>query len=340
MRKIVIFDEYNEIDIKPLNLLQKYIQLTEKDIKTFFLKDNNVKNCNCPGCHEKEKTSSFSKFGMRYVECANCSTLYISPRPDDKSLNNYYKKSTARKFWHSELLKCTRQKRQEKIIKPRFQWILDSTQEYLPEASHIVNVNTEQYGYIEELMNNQSFKRKTLLNPYIYLDNVKLSAGINVVNTPLYTNVLKEEVDVITTFEVADRVADIDKLFKALYSMLKLNGLCFMTDILISGFDLQTLWDKAQNIFPPDRLNVFSVEGLRALLKRHNFECLEFSTPGILDVEIVEKAIQHNSQIKVPKFIEYMLRNRSGESKRLFQEFLQENLLSSYARIIIRKNKN
>jgi hypothetical protein len=336
MKKIVVFDEYNEIDLRPFDLLKRYIQLTEKDVKDFFPKQG-LKESPCPGCRGKNGKTEFAKFGMQYVECADCSTLYVSPRPDDAALNGYYTKSAARNYWHDELSKKTNRKRQDKIIRPRFDWILDSTQEYLPDAEHIVDINTEQYGYIDELMDNTFFKRKTLLNPCVRLDNGALNGRINILNVPLDSPSLKNNADVVSIFEVADRTGDVDAFFAALKGMMKKNGLCFMTDILISGFDLQTLWDKADNIFPPDRLNIFTVEGLRALFQRHDFECLEFSTPGILDVELVETAVQHNPQIKLSKPVDYMLRNRSAESKILFQEFLQENLLSSYARIVLRK---
>ena len=145
------------------------------------------------------------------------------------------------------------------------------------------------------------------------------------------------EVDVVTIFEVADRIADVNNLFEKIYGMLRENGLCFMTGILISGFDLQTLWDKAENIFPPDRLNVFSVEGLKTLFNRHNFECLEFSTPGILDVENTEKAVERDPNIKISRFMDYLLQNRGADTKQSFQEFLQQNLLSSYGRVLLKK---
>jgi hypothetical protein len=337
MKKIVIFDEYNEIDFKPSDLLHRYIQLTENDVDRFFIEKSGLRDCVCPGCHGLDIQSSFTKFGLQYAECTKCNTLYISPRPDDRALEHYYAHSTARKYWREELSKQTKKKRKEKIIKPRIEWILGSTEEYLPGAVHIVDINTDQYGYIEALGDTQLFKRKTLLNPFLTLDDVRLNGRIHIVSSPFQEATLDGEVDVITLFEVADRTANVDELFGKMYRMLREDGLCFMTDILISGFDLQTLWDKAENIFPPDRLNVFSVEGLKALFRRHRFECLEFSTPGILDVEIVEKAIEHHPEVKVSRFTEYLLRNRSVETRKSFQEFLQKNLLSSYGRILLRK---
>jgi hypothetical protein len=337
VKNIVLFDEFNEIDFKPSDLLHEYIRLTEADASHFFAEKADLRPCVCPGCHAGEIRSSFPRFGMRYVECNRCGTLYISPRPDDQAMEDYYHNSSARRFWREELSRMTGKKRREKIIKPRFEWILDSATEYIPDAVHIVDINTDQYGYIDALIENRTFAKKTLLNPYLPLDNLRLNDTINVVNIPLEEKALDNEVNAVTIFEVADRTSDVDRFFKNIYHMLKKHGLCFLTGILISGFDLQTLWEKAENIFPPDRMNVFSVEGLKALFKRHDFECLEFSTPGILDVEIVEKAIEGGAEISIPRFMEYLLKNRSKETKQSFQEFLQQNLLSSYGRILLRK---
>ncbi len=337
MKKVIVFDEYNEIDLKPSVLLHEYFQLTKKDIAEFFVKKQELKSSACPGCREKKILSSFDKFGLTYVECANCRTVYINPRPSDLSLQEYYTHSLARKFWHEELSKATKKKRKAKMIKPRMQWVVESTQEYLPDSEHVVDINTNQYGYIEELSENTFFRKKTLIDVFLSLDKIKLNSDVKVINKPIWELSINEEIDAVTIFEVANHMSDVDMLFEKIHSMLKKKGLCFIIVILVSGFDLQTLWDKAENLFPPDRLNVFSVEGLYSLFERFDFECLEFSTPGILDVEIVTKAISETSEIKVPRFFEYMLKNRSVDILKSFQEFLQEGLLSSYGRILIRK---
>ena len=91
------------------------------------------------------------------------------------------------------------------------------------------------------------------------------------------------------------------------------------------------------NLIPPDRHNVFSVEGLLSLSKRHGFECVEFSTPGVLDVDIVKKAMSEDSGIHVPKFFRYLLEKRDEDVLANFQEFLQSSLLSSYCRMLLVK---
>lgn len=337
MKNIVIFDEYNEIDFKPSDLLHKYIELTKKDVGTFLIAGQDLKDVSCPGCNGEKAAPAFAKFGLSYVECLNCHTLYISPRPSDAVLNRYYSQSSARRFWHEEILKATLKKRQEKIVKPRFEWIAESVGEYLAGAEHFIDINTDQYGYIEELAKTDLFKHKALINPFITLDEVRCGVSIEPVNIPWWDVEMDNQVDLISIFEVVDRTSDVNALLAKINRMLKKGGLCFVTATLISGFDLQILWDKAENLYPPDRLNVFSVEGLKTLFERHGFEALEFSTPGILDVEIVINAVRHDHEIKLPRFIEYLLEARDQGTKLSFQEFLQAALLSSYGRVLLQK---
>ena len=339
MKNIVIFDEYNEVDLKPLDLLIQYIDLTRQDVDRWLIKDQQLESCPCPGCGGLSICSQFKKFELQYKECSSCHTLYISPRPDDVVINNYYRQAKSVLFWRQQLLNRTNQKRKEKIIKPRFRWILDSTQEFLPDAKHLADLNTNQYGYIEELALTRQFRRKTLINPFVQTENFisNIPDAVNIISEPWWEVGLKEEVDVVSIFEVSDRTSNVDELFGKLSKILRPRGLCFMTAILISGFDLQILWERSENLYPPDRLNVFSIEGLKILFERHGFECLELSTPGILDVEIVAKVFREDPTIKLPKFVEYMLNNRSDEIKKAFQEFLQSSLLSSYGRILLRK---
>jgi len=336
MRNIVTLDEYSEKDLKPSKLISDYVRLVEEDIAMFFLGGECLRYYPCPGCLEKSISSSFMKFGLNYVECESCHTLRISPRPDDVALRRYYLNSSARAFWRQKLSRITKGKRREKIVKPGYEWIADSTYEYYPDARHILDINTNQEIVLDEISSAGVFKRKTIVDPFIPVDEI-LFPKLDLIPTPLNDVELTEDVDVITLFEVLDHTSDVEALFRKVYGMLKKGGLCFLTTILCSGFDIQILWGKARNLFPPDRLNVFSVEGLEALFLRHGFKCVEFSTPGVLDVEIVAKAIDEDSSANIPKFVGYLIENRDLSVRRAFQEFLEASLLSSYGRILLQK---
>ena len=115
------------------------------------------------------------------------------------------------------------------------------------------------------------------------------------------------------------------------------DGLVLGTATLISGFDLQVLWDRSETIYPPERLNLLSVEGLTMLFERHGFEMLEFSTPGAFDVEIVQRAIQAEPARSWPRFIRYLLEQRDEEARGALQRYLQEFRLSSFGRFVLRR---
>lgn len=337
MRHIITFDEYNEVDFKPSELIQKYVELVEEDLKAIIKNEGgSFIDMPCPGCLSDQTAASFEKFGLTYVECSKCGTLRVSPRPDDAALYRFYTESTSRTFWMNEIARSTRGKRKDKIVTPRFEWVADTVGEYNPRSEHYVDVNTSQQIMLHEIDSTIHASKKSLISPFLTFDGSKYP-NLNIFEGSFFDVDPGDDVDIITLFEVVDRTSNVEKLFERLSRMLNKNGLCFLTAVLVSGLDLQVLWDHAENLFPPDRLNSFTVEGLEALVTRHGFTIREFSTPGILDVELIQSAREKHPDIVLPRFLKYLLDNRSQDDHRLFQEFLQASLLSSYGRISIQK---
>lgn len=310
MKNIVIFDDYHVRDLKPPELLKRYVELTERDVRELLVPAATAE-VPCPACGSAEVAGSFEKSGLTYRECAACGSLYVSPRPDEAALARYDAESEARRYWRETLAPGSGAARREKIVKPRSEWVADSVREHFPEAKVLADIGTAQESYLAELDAEGLF------------DSIVRDAGDG-------------SADVVTLFEVADRTSDVDALFARVRAMLPDRGLAFVTAILASGFDIQVLWDRADNVFPPDRLNLFTVDGLEALFARHGFEPLELSTPGILDVEIVAAAARRDPSVEVPRWARYLL-GREEHTRRAFQQFLQAELLSSYGRVVLRK---
>lgn len=336
MKKVILYDDIREMDFKPNELLNTYMQITKKDVKEYFAKAGGLEDCDCPACRAKRGKASFSKFGFDYFECANCGTMYVSPRPTDEAIDGYYKNSSASKYWKKTLSKSTEFKRKEKINRPRMQWVVDTVQEYLKGAKNYLDINTNDKLAVDEIAVMGLFEEKTVVNPRFgeigdYGDSVKIiTKGVKHIAG-------EGTADVISLFEVMDRTSDIDSLLGSVSRMLKPNGLCFITTLSISGFDLQILREESNSIFPPDRINVFSLEGINLLFKKYGFECIELSTPGLLDVEIVATALKKNPSLKLSAFIKYLITKRDMDAHKAFQEFLQMNQLSSYVRAVFKK---
>ncbi len=330
MKNIVINEQYSQADIKPSKMIEQYIAMLSSDVDR-LLANCSLENISCPACGSNENKIAFKRFSLSYHECASCASLYISPRPSDEAIASFMKAAPSKVFWREQLSEVSQQSRKAKIIKPRLEWVLDSAAEYVSNASHWVDVNTGQERYLEA-MASSAFKSKTLISPYCNTP----STGFEIINGSINQVVLKTPAQMITLFEVLDHTSHPGVVLTAVNKMLDKGGLCFITTILASGFDVKELGEHAKNIYPPDRMNVFSAKGLQTLAAAHGFECLEFSTPGILDVDIVAAAINENPSIKVSAFIKDLILS-SPDVRANFQDFLQANMLSSYGRMLLRK---
>jgi len=282
---------------------------------------------------------AFEKFGLTYLECDRCRTVYVSPRPSEDALIDFYRDSRSSRFWRERILPETREARREKLFRPRARWLLDVVDRYRPKARMGIVV-----GYHNDLLVEQLARQETRLfhilvtNPIADIE----FAGINLPKVTIRTTPMNElaslgPADIFLAFDILDRCADVDALFAAARATLAPGGLLLASTTLISGFDLQVLWDRSRSIYPPERLNLFSTEGLTALFGRHGFEALEFSTPGMFDVEIVQRAVRADPEGDWPRFIRYLVENRDEDALSALQEYLQKYRLSSFARIVLRR---
>jgi hypothetical protein len=335
MHNIIFLDEFHEVDLKPSDAFQRFLDLTERSILDFF-PNNSLQECSCPACGSQETLSQFIKFGFRYLECASCSTLYVSPRPSESAIIRYFTESKAEHFWRDEFIQMTADQRNQKILLPRLQWIEESTLEYFPQAISLADAYTKQPLYLEKLVNAKPFSQKVLLQSFLSQEILQTYPEIKLIMGGI-SQWKEVKIDVILLFDGIGFAPDVRSLFQTVSNMLPPGGLCFLTTTLSSGFDLQVLWDQSRNIIPPLRLNLFSEAGLLQLINQIGFECIEFSTPGILDVEIVTKAIQSKVSTDFSRFVSYLIKHKDEKTHRLFQEFLQASRLSSYGRLLLRK---
>ena len=94
-----------EADIRPKALFDSYLRLASVDAETYFQNVDKIK-ISCPACgHEGDP--SFTKSGFQYEYCSYCLTLYVSPRPQQKSFLRYYEEAPSVKFWATNFYKET-----------------------------------------------------------------------------------------------------------------------------------------------------------------------------------------------------------------------------------------
>jgi hypothetical protein len=212
--------------------------------------------------------------------------------------------------------------------------------------SRIENVYAPKLDWIQTTLRMQEMKQPTLLEvtslPSDFSILLNESGFFNSVLTANEMDLCREKTsptaiaDAAVLLESMDRVDDPKALLNAVHSRLKANGLLFLTALVSSGFDFCVLGINNLYLCPPDRTNCFSLRGLETFLSEGGFKLIEVSTPGVLDLEIVQAHLRHDPKVKLSSF-ERQLLGSDDDTKRTFQSFLQERGLSSFARIVGRK---
>ena len=341
MKTVVLDLDVFEEEVKPHAMLDAYRDLLAQDVRDRLAVASGLTPCVCPGCRSDEGRAAFEKFGLTYLQCDRCRSVYVSPRPSEEALADFYRDFRSSRFWRERILPETRETRRVKLFRPRAQWLLDVLDEHLPEARQGVAV-----GYHNDLLIEELLRQEKQLFPIVVTNPIadiefagRSFPGVTTRPIPLGELDLPAPADVFLAFDILDRSADLDALFASARGALAAGGLVLATTTLITGFDLQVLWDRSESIYPPERLNLLSAEGLEALAGRHGFDILEFSTPGMFDVEIVQRAIREDPEGDWPRFIRYLVENRDEGALNALQEYLQRFRLSSFARAVLRKSE-
>lgn len=270
----------------------------------------------------------FSKDGFVYRECDACSSVYMTPRPTKEMLHDFFQYSKGVEYWNSRIVKEV-SSRKRHVLDPRVRWINESLDFKVDSIRSYCDFYSKYAPFVEEIAKISEFKSRSSYKPAS-----EIKSDLENYNFKIIEKFGEEKFSVITAFEVFDRFFNPKEVLAVLERSLEKDGLLFITTKSASGLDFQFLKEKTPNLIPPIHLNIFSVEGIIRLLKGCNFEILELSTPGFLDLQIIEK---HQHEVSIPKFLNDIINNRHKHVKTEFQEFLQRARLSSHMRILAKK---
>jgi len=332
MERAIIHSNLKKQEIQPSEMLMEYKSLLSKDIKKLFLAES-LQKAFCPVTGEKDIKKSFSSMGMEYNVSRSMGNIYISPKPTMKSLRTFYLESEARKFWLRKLWPETKVIRKEKIIMPQLEWVHGFMNQYFFDKKiSIAEFLPNHWGY--GLVSDQEFPNVNYTLVDALFDLSEIDTGIK--NMEISESVENNSKDAIFLFEAIDRSPNPAYLLASVIRALKPGGLCFITCLLSSGFEIQVLGKESSIFVPPERMNLLSYEGMLSLIdKTDGLEILEFSTPGVLDIPNVTKKLEHE---KGTSFFNYILKER--EDSRLiesFQDFIQFNCLGTFGRLVLKK---
>lgn len=284
----------------------------------------------CPGCGSDDVESEFLKLGFIYKWCGDCYSLYVSPRPREADVDAFYKDSHAMRFYADHIFKATFDARYQHQITPLAEWLRKTMPKRIQSHHRMLDFMPKFYSVWSEVLPHRLQENVSLVDP-VHLYKMPASA-----TTLTFPKARKQQYDFVTAFDVLEHRANPGDTIKALSGLCAKDGMLFLT-LNAGGFEYQVLGQDSHRLVPPSRLNLLTVEALTLILEKHNFEIIDITSSGKLDVDIVLKALSQDRSKSVARFFSYLLQKRGPEVSEALQGFLQEHNLSSFVRVAARK---
>lgn len=270
--------------------------------------------------------SSLLPFGMiegfEYLRCPDTGSIFLAELPLPPQWTRLLAEVSCYRHSRETFHAGIAQTRGEHVYTPKLDWIRSTLRMQHLENPAVLDVVTPPSDIASRLEDAGIFSRVETV------DEMALVMGEAESRSARFGTAI--------LFESLDRVDDPEALLRAVVDRLAPGGLLFVTSLVCSGFDVAVLGLKNLYLYPPDRTNCFSLGGLERLLKASGLALLEVSTPGVLDVEIIQTHLRRDPSLPLSTF-ERQLLEANLQTRESFQAFLQQHRMSSFARIIGRK---
>lgn len=325
-----------ENDIRPAALRAECKKLFENEARNLLQHSTSFKEVPCPACLSKQSEQFLKKQGYIYRKCLDCRTVYISPRPTPEILKKYYTDNEAAHFWQTHIFPVSKEARISGIYEPRIDMIQSLIKKHNISTNLCIDVGAGSGIFGQQLDKRKIFKKIVLVEP----GPIRLEKGrtIEIINDTIENVKLTQKADFITNFELIEHLFSPEDFVKKIYDLLETNGFFLLSTPNIEGFELLTLYDKSPNIAGPDHLTLFNADSVKILLTRLGFKDIQVWTPGKLDCDIVRnKYLEKEIDFSEKGFLHYLFHDKPDLYLASFQEYLQNQNLSSHMMILARK---
>ena len=319
---------FSEDDIRPVtNNCEKSTALL-KDIGFLLFHREQFVEVNCPVCGCKG-SSYFTKNCFEYKRCPICATVFVTPRPSEQLLAQFYAKSATYAYWNLHIFPQSESSRIEHIIEPRVTRVIELCRMQDIVAPRLLEVGPG-YGTFAKCIRSRRFCSE--------IDLVELSEDLAAecasqgfhVRSQINRNDVERPYDIIASFETLEHMFSPKSFLQECFEILRPGGLLIITVPNFQGFEISTLKLVSRSV-DHEHLNYFNPKSLSNLFEDCGFVIASVQTPGELDCDIVRNAILSGSiDFAQDSFLYHILIEKWEQVGMDFQAFLKSNLLSSH----------
>jgi len=320
-----------EEEIRPEKVFDEYLELTKKDVITYFEKAERIE-FKCPVCDLNGDLWAV-KNSFEYRICPDCLSIYVSPRPVRTAFDAYYTDSPSTKYWATTFYKITETARREKLWKPKAQLIKQKIEQLQSKdkVKYIFDIGGGYGVFDEEIIRIMEIDT-VVIEPSIHLANICRKKNLTVIEK-FMEDIAQEDLPsgrkCYVSFELFEHLHDPSVFLSTVYNTMNSSDLFIFTTLSGIGIDIQILKENSKSLSPPHHLNFMNPKSVSKLLKQIGFELIEAITPGKLDIDILKNNKQFINESSWKNILEYA--NEEELSK--LQESIAELGLSSHMMI-------
>ncbi len=325
-------------DIRPASVLVGQRAAMQADIDWLAKRQAAFVIVNCPACAAKDFENLYEKYCMQQVRCRECETQFINPRPSEEILAAFYAQSANYAYWARNIFPASKEARREKIFQPRAAYAAGLVRKAGIRNGVLVEVGAAYGQFCSEVVKTGVFSRVIAIEPTPDLAGVCRGLGIEVLESPYESVLFDTPVDFIASFEVIEHLFDPGAFMAWCHDALRPGGMVLLTCPNIAGFETLLL-GRASGAVDHEHMNLFTPQSLAQLAERCGFIEIEVTTPGELDVDLVQRALKAG-EIGKTDLGPLVIRLVEGANPKHLQSLIQEASLSSNMRMIARKPKS
>ncbi|OUC13628.1 MAG: methyltransferase type 11 [Alkalinema sp. CACIAM 70d] len=327
-----------ESEIRPDELLKGQAERLAADVARLMQYRSDFVEVPCPACGASTHHAKYEKYGVPFVQCDRCATVYANPRPQPQHLADYYQHSENYAYWNQYIFPASEEARRDKIFRPRVQRVLDLCQRFGIDTQTLLEVGAGFGTFCQELLKTQTFQQVIGIEPTPDLAQTCRDRGITILEQPIEAVQLSPaSINVIVSFEVIEHLFCPQDFLAKCYELLAPGGLLILTCPNCKGFDILTLGVQSSAV-DNEHLNLFHPASLSELVQACGFQVVETQTPGQLDAELVRKQVLSGQfSLDEQPFLQEVLIDQWETMGTAFQQFLTNSGLSSNMLIAARK---
>ncbi len=329
----------SENEIRPAELLAEQEAAFARDVARLRQRSAEFVGVDCPACGGVQGQTAFEKYGFTFIECDSCATLYMSPRPSEQVMADYYRNSENYAYWAEHIFPASEAARREKIHKPWLERVLACCERFDVDRGTLVEIGPGFGTFSSLAVEQQAFARIVAVEPTPELAAACRRRGVEVFEKRV-EDLAEEEIagaDVVVAFEVIEHLFQPSRILAGLHRIMRPGGLLVLSCPNGQGFDVAVLGPGSKAV-DAEHVNLFNPYSLGLLVQSCGFEVLEVSTPGRLDAEFVHDAIVRGEyDVAGQPFLQRVLVDEWERLGGDFQQFLADHQLSSHLWLVARK---